>query len=212
MRPRKPLPRVLAVAALALTWLRCGGADAPTPPPPKPGEVAKAAAAAKQAAAAPATTSADKAENADVVPNPKWDALKEFFFAYADTPLPSIKNAFWSNMDKYMPRLEEPVVQPKPEDEQQDSEITPLEKYPPEDYKLVMIIAGTAVPKAIMIDPDGRRHVVRKDNRLGNRNGVIDDITEFEVIVKEPYADKPVVLSIKPEYIDWQKQFDYTGE
>lgn len=211
MRPRKLLlPRVLAVAALALAGVRCGNDPSAPTPPPKATEAAKSV--AKQPAAAAAENAAGKPVNPDLQPNPKWDALKEFFFTYADTPLPSIKNAFWSNMDKYMPRLEEPVVQQKSEEEQQESEITPLEKYPPEDYKLVMIIAGTAVPKAIMVDPDGRRHVVRKDNRLGNRNGVVDEITEFDVIVKEPYADKPVVLSIRPEYIDWQKQFDYTNE
>jgi Tfp pilus assembly protein PilP len=199
------LTRVLLIGALALPALRCGGSSAPTSPPKT--EPNKVAAAKKAAAEAKAEA------QPDLLPNPKWDVLKEFFFTYADTPLPSVKNAFWSNMDKYMPRIDDEPVQTKPEEDTEEAaEITPLEKYPPEDYQLVMIIAGTAVPKAIMIDPDNRRHVVRKDNRLGNRNGVVDEITEFEVVVKEPYADKPVILSIKPAYIDWSKRFDYTGE
>ena len=196
-------PRFLALAALAAVALACGGAPAVTPPPKTEGN-------AKPAAKAAAPTAEQAAS--DLVTNGKWDVIKEFFFVYTDSPLPSVKNAFWSNMDKYMPRIEEPVLDQKQDEEESTSEITPLEKFPPEDYKLIMIIAGTAVPKAIMIDPVGGRHVVRKDNRLGNRNGVIDEITEFEVVVKEPYADKPVILSIKPEYVDWSKKFDYTGE
>jgi len=204
MRALNPVARILAVAVLATTALACGGSASAPPPPPK-AEAAKPAAKAAQAAQAQAES--------DFVANAKWDLVKEFFFAYADSPLPSVKNAFWSNMDKYMPRVDEPVVEQKQTDEDASkAEITPLEKFPPEDYKLIMIIAGTAVPKAIMVDPVGNRHVVRKDNRLGNRNGVVDEITEFEVVVKEPYADKPIVLSIKPEYVDWAKKFDYTGE
>jgi hypothetical protein len=206
MRRWKLVPRILIVAGLAASGVRCGGPAAP-PPPPK-SEPAKPAAKA----AGPAPAGQPPQGDSNLVPNGRWDGLKEFFFAYADTPLPSIKNAFWSNMDKYMPRIEEPVLQQKGEEDTELPEITPLEKFPPEEYKLIMIIAGTAVPKAIMVDPVGNRHVVRTDNRLGNRNGVVDEITEFEVIVKEPYADKPIVLSIKPDYVDWSKKFDFTGE
>jgi hypothetical protein len=201
MRASKAFRRILVVALAATLAVACGGPS--VPPPPKADPAAKPA-------AKPAAQAAEG--NPDMVQNPKWDMVKEYFFAYADSPLPSVKNAFWSNMDKYMPRLEEPPVEKKPDEEQAPTEISPLEKFPPEDYKLIMIIAGTAVPKAIMVDPVGNRHVVRKDNRLGNRNGVVDEITEFEVVVKEPYADKPVVLSIKPEYVDWAKKYDFTGE
>ena len=162
----------------------------------------------------PPRASHTAATQAPVVPtapqtskNGKWDMMKDYFFVYADTPLPSVKNPFWSNLDKYMPQIEMTAV--VDDDDAIDTQIDPLEKFPPEDYKLIMIISGTAVPKAIMVDPDGGRHVVRKENRIGNRNGVIDEITEFEIIVKEPFEEVDTVLSIRPEYADWAKDFAF---
>lgn len=190
-----PGPRVriaLTLTAFAFLMAACGGETHKRPPR----STQQATSKIPEAPKAPQT-----------VKNVKWDMLKDYFFVYADTPLPSVKNPFWSNLDKYMPQIEMPVI--VEDDGAIETEINPLEKFPPEDYKLIMIISGTAVPKAIMVDPDGGRHVVRKENRIGNRNGVIDEITEFEVIVKEPFEENDTILSIRPEYADWAKNFAF---
>jgi Tfp pilus assembly protein PilP len=193
-RPHVLSARTLTVALLVLGLLVACGGDTHKPPP----RTKRHATSAKtEAPKAPKTTK-----------NVKWDMMKDYFFSYADTPLPSVKNPFWSNLDRYMPQVEMPVIVEN-DDEMVETEIKPIEKFPPEDYKLIMIISGTAVPKAIMVDPDGGRHVVRKENRVGNRNGVIDEITEFEVIVKEPFEEIDTILSIRPEYADWAKNFAF---
>ena len=191
--PQRTQARYLLVLLLAVFALSACDGDTPKPPPRS----------SRRAAVIPDAPKAPKTSK-----NVKWDTMKAFFFSYADTPLPSVKNPFWSNLDKYMPQIEMPEVNEDDEDVA-ETEIKPIEKFPPEDYKLIMIISGTAVPKAIMVDPDGGRHVVRKENRVGNRNGVVDVITEFDVIVKEPFEEKDTVLSIRPEYADWAKEFAF---
>lgn len=187
--------RATLILSALLTLAACGGPTAPPPP---------------RTAARPAQPAAQVAqeEASQVVTNGRWEIIKDFFFTYVDTPLPSAKNAFWSNLDKYVPRIEMPMVQT--EEDAAEEEIANIEKHPPEDYKLIMIIAGTAIPKAIVVDPDGNRHVLRKDNRMGNRNGVVDAITEFEIVIKEPYAEQPTILSIRPKYAAWAEKYNFT--
>jgi hypothetical protein len=190
-------------ALLVFGATACGGSSTP-PPPPRAAAKPAAAPAVAQAGAATAGEGDDK-----LLRNSRWETMKDFFFAYADTPLPSVKNVFLSNMDKYMPQLELPKEEAQGPEAAAETEMDPLEKFPPEDYKLIMVISGTPVPKAIVYDPVGHPHVVRKDMRLGNRNGVIDEITEFEVVVKEPFGEKPVVMSIKPKFVDWEQFFQF---
>lgn len=194
--------RHIALSMVMLGVAACGGEPAHKPPPRSGGHKAAAAPAAAGAAAA-----GEEEGTSNVVKNPDWDKLKEHFFVFADTPLPSVKNAFASQLNKYMKQIELP--EQSDSNLKQEVDLLPIEKFPPEDYKLIMIISGTEVAKAIVLDPDGIPHVLRKDARIGNRNGVVAEITEYSVIVQEPYAEFPVVLDIKPSHADWLEKYTF---
>jgi Tfp pilus assembly protein PilP len=191
------------VSLVMLSVAACGGAPAHKPPPRGGGHRAPATPAVAGAAA---TAVADEGMS-NVVKNADWDKLKEHFFVFADTPLPSVKNAFASQLNKYMKQIE--IPEQDDSNLKQEVDLLPMEKFPPEDYKLIMIISGTEVAKAIVLDPDGIPHVLRKDARIGNRNGVVAEITEYAIIVQEPYAEFPVVLDIKPSHADWLEKYTF---
>lgn len=147
------------------------------------------------------------AKSSKFIQNPKWNTINEFFFRYSKMPITSMKDFIKSHLDKYMPKFDMPSV--KNVEIVHKEIIKPLEKFPPEEYKLKIIISGTEVPKAILIDPDGNPHVVRKDTPVGNRQGVVESITDYQVIIKEPFKEKPVILSIEPEYLKWKDKYQF---
>lgn len=76
-----------------------------------------------------------------------------------------------------------PVTQAEPE-EQVPKE--PLEMYEVLQYKLVGIIWNVTDPKAMVRDPSGKLHMVKKETKIGRNNGFVAAIREGEVIVVEP--------------------------
>lgn len=61
----------------------------------------------------------------------------------------------------------------------------PLEEYSITQLSLVAIISETTVPKAMFIDPKGFGHLVKEGDRLGLNGGVVSDIRDNEVEVRE---------------------------
>jgi len=61
----------------------------------------------------------------------------------------------------------------------------PLEQYSLAQLNLVAIISSVAVPKAMFLDPSGFGHVVKKGDRVGLAGGVVSDIRDNEVEVRE---------------------------
>lgn len=61
----------------------------------------------------------------------------------------------------------------------------PLEEYSLSQLSLVAIISETTIPKAMFIDPKGFGHVLKEGDRLGLSGGVISDIRDNEVEVRE---------------------------
>ena len=136
------------------------------------------------------------------VKNPRWERIKPFFSKFANEPAMAKKDPFRSNLTNFVARPELPEPSPG-EEEQPPTEVTdvvasPLQRYAVDEYKLVLIMSGTVMPKAVIEDPIGNTWVVTKDTPLGNRGGVIQNITQYSIVVREPDADKPIIKSLMP--------------
>ena len=85
------------------------------------------------------------------------------------------------------PFLPDPeVMQPKSQVSEGDVRPRePLEQYAISALELVAIISETAVPKAMLVDPDGFGHVAKEGDRIGLNGGQITDIRDNEVEVRE---------------------------
>jgi type IV pilus assembly protein PilP len=62
----------------------------------------------------------------------------------------------------------------------------PLEAYDIAQFKLVGIIWNVNDPKAVVRDPGGKVHTIRKETKMGRNNGFVAAIREGEVIIVEP--------------------------
>jgi Tfp pilus assembly protein PilP len=60
-----------------------------------------------------------------------------------------------------------------------------LERFPVEEFKMVGAITGTGRVRAILLDPDGKTHLVSEKMRIGPRRGVIREIRANAVRVRE---------------------------
>jgi type IV pilus assembly protein PilP len=84
----------------------------------------------------------------------------------------------------------------------------PLCQFDLEQLKLVAVITGDANPIAMVEDPYGRGHVVRRNTRLGKKGGKATQILRDSVTVTEYYAgadgkvmSNPVSLQLKPDAV-----------
>ena len=66
---------------------------------------------------------------------------------------------------------------------------TPLQKYEIDQFKLVAIIWGIDDPVAMVEDPEGMGHFLRKGTLIGKNWGKVVRISPAEVIVAEEYRD-----------------------
>ncbi|MGE0762498.1 MAG: pilus assembly protein PilP [Bdellovibrionales bacterium] len=63
--------------------------------------------------------------------------------------------------------------------------LLPLQQYDLEQLRLVGILWNIADPKAMFVDPKNQVHIVRRDERVGKKNGYVAVIREGEVVVVE---------------------------
>lgn len=188
--------------ALAASLAACGG---PAAPPPKAEGAAAAPAPKKKGAEAAAVV--DPAAKA--LENPDWPVLAEHFVRFTKKPVSSQKDVFKSHLDKYVEKVEfsdlmrkkeeggDDVAIPKKEDD-----LDPLKKFPADEYKLVVVLTGTASPRALVQDPKGNAYEVGLDQEIGNEHGVIEAITQYEVVIRQENEPKPVRLNVRPEVFD----------
>lgn len=73
------------------------------------------------------------------------------------------------------PGIIEPSVPPEP-----------LQLFEVTQLKLVGIIWDVKSPKAMIKDPGGKLHMIRKETKVGRNNGFVAAIREGEVIIIEP--------------------------
>ena len=137
--------------------------------------------------------------------SPRWEMIAGHFEHYTKRPVGNQKNLFMSHLDKYVDKIElksleseddaEVVAEPEPPKD----DVHPLRKYPADEYTVIMIMTGTAAPKAVIVDPKARTHVINLDMEVGNEGGVVEAITQYELVIRQPNEPKPVRLNIRPE-------------
>lgn len=148
------------------------------------------------------------------------DRVKEPFETFYKHGLASSRDIFVAQADTFKHRPELPEVEgepvtaaavPKPGDKPAEVEdlstLEPIRRFPLKDYKLVMIMSGTAFPNAVVVPPDGRDAIIVKvDDVIGLSKGVVKAITQYEVVVADPSSGKEHRMSIKPAFIDLDKK------
>ncbi|TDP77496.1 pilus assembly protein PilP [Bradymonas sediminis] len=87
------------------------------------------------------------------------------------------RNPFLPEMDVVRPTRNVARGEVRPKD--------PLEQYSLGQLNLVAIISSVAVPKAMFLDPVGFGHVVKKGDRIGLSGGIVSDIRDNEVEIRE---------------------------
>jgi type IV pilus assembly protein PilP len=161
--------------ALALVLAGCSE-DAPPPPPVAPTR------------ARAAETPKDKAVEAPVV------ALPTYVYNY--NPVGK-RDPFRSPIED----VKTDSVQPGPQVACND----PLCQWDIDQLKLVAVVTGDANPLAMVEDPVGRGHIVRRNTRMGRQGGKVTQILRDEVIVTEVITtperviQNPVKLELRQE-------------
>lgn len=76
------------------------------------------------------------------------------------------------------------------QNEQQDqTNLTELQKIDLDKLKLVAVVVGTATPMAMVEDPAGRGHTVKIGTLVGKRLGQVKHIRRGEIVVQEEFRD-----------------------
>ena len=136
--------------------------------------------------------------------NTKWEMVGPHFKKFLAQKHATPKDAFAPNTTSFIPR---PVI--AQEDDvaeevaiEESAPRGPLEQFALSDYVVKSIMSGTAVAKAMVVDPKGEAYIVQKDTKMGDKGGVVVLITQYMVVVKEPNTEEPVKLTIRPPFID----------
>ncbi len=83
--------------------------------------------------------------------------------------------------DPFKPFIKEPK-----EREATISETTPpIKRFPLDEYRIVGIVWVDNVPKAMVVDPEKNTYFLGPDDEIGNRNGVILEVSENGLLVNE---------------------------
>jgi type IV pilus assembly protein PilP len=67
--------------------------------------------------------------------------------------------------------------------------LEPLQQFALNDLKVIGIIWDVGHPKALIIDPGGKSHIIVENTKLGKEFGYVAAIREGEIIVVEPIQD-----------------------
>lgn len=181
----KMFKRMALSATVALGLVACGGSDAPSSasrrraPEPTTAKVAPAAEAAAPKTAATAATSAASA-----------------LYVYSYNPVAK-RDPFRSPLEDLM-RVSNDNIQSSCAD--------PLCQWDLDQLKLVAVVTGDSNPLAMVEDPLGRGHVVRRNARMGKQGGKVTQILRDSVTVTESFPgtdgkliSNPVSLQLSAE-------------
>ena len=155
--------------------------------------------------------------------NPNWkDKIRKHFVdGYLARKQTTRKDVFRPNVLTF-------IEKPEPEEEKAEEEEEPeptieeelaeeeekglLQQHTLKEYKLLLIMSGTALPKAVIEDPKGNAFVVQRETRIGNKGGIVEAITQYSVFVRERDSEKPSILTIQPEYVGVQTTVGFVGQ
>jgi len=194
----------LLVVAPAVALAACGPdrkpSDSVKPTPPKPPAAAPALAPAP---GAPVPVPGAEGPQGD----PRFAMLKPYFHQYLKRPLDAKTNIFKSNLAQFAPRVEIEVDEEKAEEEPR----TPLEYHDVDSYRLVLIMSGTAISKALLVDPKGKSFIATVGTKVGNRGGKVAAISATEVRIEEP-ARPPVVKALELPSTEMERELQSVQE
>jgi type IV pilus assembly protein PilP len=162
--------------ALALSLVGCGEEEEPAPPPP---------------VARPARAEAP----AEKPPEP---AVAAPLYVYNYNPVGK-RDPFRSPVDDAEVKNPDPGAQP------QTACNEPLCQWEIDQLRLVAVVTGDANPMAMVEDPMGRGHIVRRNTRMGRSGGKVTQILRDEVVVTETITTpervvyNPVKLGLKQD-------------
>ncbi len=150
----------------------------------------------------------------DVVkPNPEWRELRPFFNRFMENSISGFKDPFrphildFAGTQEFLDKVKGELAgaeDAKAAAPEGSSELPrgPLQQYPAQSYKPIIIETGLAEPKAVLTGPGRETFVVTKDTYVGNEGGYVEDITQYYVVIKVPTKDEPIVMSLKPEILN----------
>ncbi|WP_375767292.1 pilus assembly protein PilP [Archangium gephyra] len=158
--------------ALALALVGCGEEEAPPPAP---------AVSTRPKAEAPK----DKPAETTVAAGPAY--------VYSYNPV--------GRRDPFRSPIQDMVRENTPANPQATACSEPLCQWDIDQLKLVAVVTGDANPMAMVEDPMGRGHIVRRNTRMGRQGGKVTQILREEVIVTETTttADRVVYNPVKLE-------------
>lgn len=172
----KTIHSLLMSGALALSLMGCGE-DAPPPPPPP--------------AAKPAQAEAPK-------PKPVETAAVASTYVYSYNPV--------GKRDPFRSPIEDAEVKhPDTSTQPLTACNEPLCQWDIDQLRLVAVVTGDANPMAMVEDPLGRGHIVRRNTRMGRSGGKVTQILRDEVVVTETITTperlvyNPVKLGLKQD-------------
>lgn len=95
----------------------------------------------------------------------------------------------------YILELEEKSLKPqKTEEVRIDDKIEAIRRWPLRDYRLVGVIWDVRSPKAMIVDPSNTMHLLKRNYRIGDKDGIISAISEGTITVIQDNI--PVVIDI----------------
>ncbi len=77
----------------------------------------------------------------------------------------------------------------------EDEKLEAIRRWPVREYKIVAIMWNIENPKVMVVDKNKGVHILKKNQRIGNKSGIISAINEGEVMVTEEGV--PLVLNIE---------------
>ncbi len=187
----------MGVTLFALALLGLLSACGSDRPPPRP--AAKKAAASKPAAAPTAEETGPEQDKEE-----KEEKEPEFVYSPVGKPDP-FKSPF----------KEETVVESSEKGERRP--LTKLQRWDIEQLKLQAVITGTSDPMAMVVDPEGVGHVVRRGTLIGKNWGKVTAIRRDCIVITEQLRDATgAVSSVRQERClpktererDFERQFE----
>lgn len=123
---------------------------------------------------APAPQAVIPAPKPKPAPKAEEQSPEEEVVEYSYSPAGK-RDPFRSALDEMVP-VESPVI---------DTDCGPLCAWEIDQLRLVAVVSGQASPVAMVEDPAGKGHLLRRGMSIGKRNGKITDIRRDRLVVTE---------------------------
>jgi Tfp pilus assembly protein PilP len=73
---------------------------------------------------------------------------------------------------------------------QQTAPLEPLQKHDLSKFKVTAIITGTVQPAAVLLDPSGKSHMIKRGSLLGPPRGRVAQILSDRIVVEREFKDR----------------------